>query len=163
MHDLPHADHRPLLFAETREYSNLGVALLGHVLARVAGQPYPDYVAARILRPLGMAASGFAVSAALRPHLAVGYRRLRGAGPPEPAPFFVGHDLGGLAPAGGLFASVADLARFLALQFRDGPAGDAPILAGGSLRQMRAPVWLLPDGRRAIGLGWWLGRAAGET
>lgn len=145
------------------KYSNLGMALLGHALARVAGQPYPDYVAARILRPLGMGGSGFALSAAMRPHLAVGYRRLRGAGPPVPAPFFARHELGGLAPAGGLYASVADMARFMALQFRDGPAGGEQVLAGASLREMRAPVWLLPDWQRAIGLGWWLGRAAGET
>ena len=38
-----------------RHYSNLGFALLGEVVARVAGMEYERYVDERVLRPLGLA------------------------------------------------------------------------------------------------------------
>ncbi|GAA0489266.1 serine hydrolase domain-containing protein [Streptomyces sp. NPDC046215] len=44
--------HRP----GTRvRYSNFGVGLLGHALARAAGGSYPELLAERVLRPLGLA------------------------------------------------------------------------------------------------------------
>src|SRR5262252_1761735 len=36
------------------EYSNYGFAILGRLVSNVSGQPYDEYVAANILRPLGM-------------------------------------------------------------------------------------------------------------
>ena len=39
---------------ETARYSNFGVALLGHALARAAGRSYADLIAERILQPLGL-------------------------------------------------------------------------------------------------------------
>ncbi|MCB9347525.1 MAG: serine hydrolase [Lewinellaceae bacterium] len=36
------------------EYSNLGYALLGNIVSRVAGMPYQDYIRQNILLPLGM-------------------------------------------------------------------------------------------------------------
>ena len=43
------------------EYSNLGVGLLGHLLARAAGRTYLDLMRERILGPLGMTMTGGAV------------------------------------------------------------------------------------------------------
>lgn len=145
------------------KYSNVGMACLGHALARIAGQPYTEYVLERVARPLGMARTTFAVTEALLPELARGYKPARDGVPPERAPYFPGHDIGGLAATGGLYSSVEELARFIALQFRDGPPGGAQILDGTTLREMHAPV-LLREGRaRAIGLGWWLERLGEET
>jgi CubicO group peptidase (beta-lactamase class C family) len=36
------------------EYSNLGYALLGRIVTRVAREPYQAYITRRILKPLGM-------------------------------------------------------------------------------------------------------------
>jgi serine-type D-Ala-D-Ala carboxypeptidase/endopeptidase len=46
-------------------YSNLGVALLGHALARAAGLPYWDLARERVLHPLGMSRSGDLPTSAL--------------------------------------------------------------------------------------------------
>src|SRR5678815_5534636 len=43
-------------------YSNLGYAIMGLALSRVAKQPYDQYVATQILEPLGMNHSGFALT-----------------------------------------------------------------------------------------------------
>jgi CubicO group peptidase (beta-lactamase class C family) len=40
-------------------YSNYGMALAGYIVERAAGEPYADYVADRILQPLGMAHATF--------------------------------------------------------------------------------------------------------
>ncbi len=69
----------------------------------------------------------------------------------------------GLNPAGGLFSSVEDMARFISLQFRDGSAYGAQILKGSTLREMHAPVFLESDWQEATGISWELGRIQGYT
>lgn len=49
---------------ETYEYSNLGFALLGEVLAAKAGRPYPELLRSRVLAPLGMSATTLPTPAA---------------------------------------------------------------------------------------------------
>jgi serine-type D-Ala-D-Ala carboxypeptidase/endopeptidase len=56
------------------EYSNYGYALLGSIVGAAGGTRYQDYVRREILEPLGMKASGFAVSAVNPAHRALGYR-----------------------------------------------------------------------------------------
>jgi D-alanyl-D-alanine-carboxypeptidase/D-alanyl-D-alanine-endopeptidase len=48
------------------EYSNLGAGLLGHALARRAGLSYEGLLQQRVLRPLGMASTGIALTPALK-------------------------------------------------------------------------------------------------
>jgi CubicO group peptidase (beta-lactamase class C family) len=55
------------------EYSNVGVGLLGHALARRAGTSYEVLVTARILEPLGMTSTKITLSAADAARLAPGH------------------------------------------------------------------------------------------
>jgi len=100
----------------------------------VAGEPYRQYVVAHILRPLGMDNSGFDPAAAGE-RLATGYGAEAGGTRRKNA----GYDIGEMAPAGQLFSSVDDMAKFVELQFRSAPAGGAPVLSSESLREMRRP------------------------
>jgi len=141
------------------KYSNLGFAVLGHALETVAGQPYKEYVLTHILQPLGMARSGFDLHAETSRQVAVGYVPASGEGATE-----VGRviDAGAFVPAGGVWASVMDMAKFISLQFRDGPAEGAQILRGTTLREMHAPLMFIDtDWHEAIALGGVLGRVAG--
>jgi CubicO group peptidase (beta-lactamase class C family) len=95
--------------------------------------------------------------------LALGYQPATEGAAPQRAPYFPNYDIGGLAATGGLYSSVEEIARFIVLQFRDGPPGNAQILDGVTVREMHAPVMLRDGWERAIGLGWWLARVAGET
>lgn len=132
------------------KYSNVGYALLGQALARVAGEPYEEYVTRHILMPLGMSSSGFEPTGTVAEHLAQGYTKRMGEDP-VPAPYT---HVRGMAPTGQLQTSVLDMARFLALQFRDDAAGEGQVLGAATLREMHTPVWMEPDWRGGRCIGW---------
>lgn len=87
-------------------YSNLGVGLLGHVLALRAGMSYEDLVKARILTPLGMTDTTITLSPAMKTRTAQGF-----TADGDPASLW---DLPTLAGAGALRSTAKDMAKFIA-------------------------------------------------
>lgn len=138
-------------------YSNVGFALLGEALNRAAGQPYQTYVREHILEPLGMRNSGFRPPPGARPRVATGYDRYREGRTRTVAP---NADLGPLVPAGGLYSTVQDMARFISLQLRDGREPDVRILRGSSIHEMHTVQWMTADWQSGWGIGFELGRVA---
>jgi serine-type D-Ala-D-Ala carboxypeptidase/endopeptidase len=88
------------------EYSNLGVGLLGHILALRAGTNYEALVVRRICDPLQMNSTRITLTPDLKARLAPGHDE-GGATVPN-------WDLPTLAGAGGLRSTVNDLLKFLA-------------------------------------------------
>ncbi len=119
------------------EYSNLGYAILGRVIAAASGTEYSAFVRTRLLVPLGLARTGFAAAEFDAAGLATGYRR--GMGGWEELPF---DPYGAFAPMGGVFSCVADLARWVAGFAAAFPPGGAADPGG---RPPGAPR-LLPSG-----------------
>ena len=139
-------------------YENVNYVLLGQIIAAVSGQPYARYMEDHILTPLGMKASRFREEGA-----AVGYRRTSPGMPYEVAPRPVAsYEQSPGAPAGGLYTSVDDLARFASLQFHDGLVKDAQIVRGSTLREMQRVQWLQRGWQSGVGLGWELIERVGE-
>jgi CubicO group peptidase (beta-lactamase class C family) len=104
----------------TRElYSNFGFGLVGLVIRRVTGQRYRDYVDAALLRPLGMLDSRWTPDGVPRERLATPYQ-ISPTGPREVAPW----RLGEFEAAGGLWASLRDMARYVAFQLSAYPPRD---------------------------------------
>lgn len=87
------------------EYSNLGVGLLGHVLARAAGGTYEEVIRERVLEPLGMSSSGITLRGDLRDWIADGHNAQG-----EVVPLW---DMPTLAGAGALRSSMQDMLTFL--------------------------------------------------
>lgn len=127
-------DARRLRPGRQYHYSNVGFALLGHLVTKVHGRPWHDVVTDELLTPLGMTrtttrpqmphATGFAV----HPHADLLL--------PEPE-----HDAMAMAPAGQLWTTVADLARWAGfLAGQGGADGKAALLSGASLAEMREPI-----------------------
>ena len=123
-------------------YSNVGFAIMGEVVARHRGRSWWDVLRAEILEPLGLRrttylpepphASGFAVHPWADLVL------------PEPA-----HDSGAMAPAGQLWSTVADLARWAAFL-----AGDtADVLDPDTMAEMREPLALEESAEWTTGYG----------
>jgi CubicO group peptidase (beta-lactamase class C family) len=121
-------------------YSNLGYNIMGLALSRVAKQPYDEYVAARILKPLGMNSSGFALTEQMKKQFAVGYKPAGSDGTHERSSY----PMHGLA-SGMLYSNVNDLANLLSLFFREGPRGGKQVLGSSSLLEMLIPVAVMKD------------------
>ncbi len=140
--------------SRTFHYSNTGYGLLGEIAARLHGAPWPAVLQREILDPLGMtrttmrpqspAAQGFAVHPWADVLL------------PEPE-----HDHGAMAPAGQLWSTLTDLARWCTVL-----AGGSDLLSTATLAEMTAPQGLgdVREGgwESAYGLGLQLWNAGGE-
>jgi CubicO group peptidase (beta-lactamase class C family) len=141
------------------KYSNLALAIAGEVVAAVSGEPYPRYIQEHVLNPLGMTATRIVPEQA-SPGLAIGYRK-RVPGQPREVEDFL--DSRALTPAANLASNVDDLAKLVALQFRDGPASGPQVLKGSTLREMHRIQWLQPDWLSGQGLGFWIHRSGPQV
>ena len=140
------------------KYSNAGATVVGRVIERVTGEPFPIAMARRVLAPAGMAASAFLPPGAVDTALAAATmwapdgRRFR-------APVFPL----GTGPAGELHATVGDLARLVAVLFEGGrtPAG-ARLLRRETLERMWTPQFAAPGAAEGPGLGFFITRWDGR-
>ena len=113
---------------ELYHYSNLGFALLGEAVARLRGEPWWDVVRERVLAPLGGSRTTYHPEAA-----AQGYSVDHFAGTLTEEPH---QDTGAMAPAGQVWSTVADLARYS----RFLAEGHPDVLPVAALREMATPV-----------------------
>jgi len=88
-------------------YSNYGASVAGYIVERVSGEPFDQYIQHHILAPAGMTHSSFdqPLPANLRPLMSKGYKP--GSDKAQP------YEVIGMAPAGALAASGADMGRFM--------------------------------------------------
>jgi CubicO group peptidase (beta-lactamase class C family) len=119
------------------EYSNYGFAILGQVVTRASGRPYPEYVRDEILKPLGMNSSTFEMSTVPRGQIALGYRWEDEVWKDEP---ILAH--GSFGSMGGLWTTARDLARYVAFHLSAYPPRDeaerGPVRRS-SVREMQQP------------------------
>ena len=144
---------------EVYKYSNLGMGILGHVVAAVAGQSYEEFVHKNIFTPLGMEDSRVFPDEDTIANLPTAFMRRT----PEGRRAHDYYSMEGLAAAGNLVSTVKDLTRFAALQFRDGPEGGAQILRGSTLREMHRVHFLRPSWTSGRGLGFAVEQREGKT
>ncbi|CAM4188386.1 serine hydrolase [Paenibacillus macerans] len=113
-------------------YDNLGFTLQGYAVEQVAGQPFEEYVREHIFEPLGMTSSGFRFTPQINEQLAVPYDV---TGKPIPQYATVPTVL----PAGGMFSTGSDMAKFMMAHLNGGKLGDAKILDPASTAEMHRP------------------------
>lgn len=122
------------------DYSNFGYALLGMALSYRAGKTYWELLRERILEPLEMEHTTLQVPPRHAALLVQGYDAAF-----QP---MANWDFGALAPAGGLFSSLADLGKFMTLWCVDRGA------MSRVARRMLNPLRPGDDSRTSMGLGW---------
>jgi CubicO group peptidase (beta-lactamase class C family) len=133
-------------------YSNLGYGLLGLALERAAGKPYEALLKQYIFDPLKMENSTITLKEKHLKLLATPYRDDNPMVKTQP------WDLGVLSSAGGVTSSVADLSKFLSLQFHAGEANITPV-AGSTLLELQTPQRFITEWSSAYGLGWRIDRS----
>ncbi|MFD3308016.1 serine hydrolase domain-containing protein [Streptomyces sp. NPDC058694] len=110
-------------------YSNPGYTLLGALVEELRGVPWEEALRNEVLEPLGLHRTGAEPQA---PH-AGGWAVHPWADVMLPEPV---EDLGRMAPAGQLWSTTGDLARFAAFLAK----GDDRVLSAESVREMRTPA-----------------------
>jgi len=133
------------------QYSNLGMALLGEVVASRAGRPWAEVVEEDILAPLGMDDTYTSVPEAhTTGRLAAGFAARRGSPDRERLGLF---DVEGIGPAAGMASSASDLANFARWQLSLRADGGDQVLRAATLREMQRVHWVDPDWETTWGLG----------
>ncbi|WP_353217562.1 serine hydrolase domain-containing protein [Sandarakinorhabdus sp.] len=121
------------------EYSNLGYAMLGRIVANRSGQPFEAEIARRIFTPLGMAATGFNLADVPPGALATGWRWEDGKWQREPdmAP-------GAFGAMGGVITTVPDYARWMGHLLEAwppaAPAAGPPITGAAPVVEAKARI-----------------------
>ncbi len=120
------------------EYSNLGFALLGHIIKKVSGVSYQTYITKNILEPLGMTHTYWEYSKVPSAKLAHGYRWMNEKWIEQP----LLHD-GVYGAMGGMITSIEDFSKYAAFLLSAWPARsveDKGPVKRSSLREMQFPA-----------------------
>jgi CubicO group peptidase (beta-lactamase class C family)/D-alanyl-D-alanine dipeptidase len=139
------------------KYSNAGVAVVGRVLERLAKRPFADALQASVIAPMGLRRSAFAPTPVITPYLAKAYMWTY-FGKRFEAPTF---QLG-IAPAGNMYSTVTDLARFMSILFARGAGPNGPVLKPETLEAMWLPQFAPAGARQGFGLGFNVGELQGQ-
>ncbi|HEX9582699.1 MAG TPA: serine hydrolase domain-containing protein [Gemmatimonadales bacterium] len=138
---------------EAYQYSNLGYGIVDHIIERVSGLSYPDYLRTRVFAPLGLTRMSVHIGPGLAPYVAQRYdSQLR------PIPYYdFDHD-GGSA----VYASAHDLVRFGMFHLKERLPEQQRILADSTLdlmHQSHTPA----SSEARYGLGWGIVNEFGWT
>jgi CubicO group peptidase (beta-lactamase class C family) len=119
------------------EYSNLGFTMLGHIIKKVSGLSYQQYINQYILKPLGMSQTYWEYTNVPAASLAHGYRWIDGQWAEQP----LLHD-GVWGAMGGMLTTIDDFGKYMALHLSAWPPRsekESPVLKRSSLREMHQP------------------------
>lgn len=143
------------------QYSNAGINLAGHIVEAVSGQAYETFLDERLFAPLGMRDTTFWPTPQQSERLALAYR---------PDADKTGLDVTTISqlthplhdrsrtplPAGGLFSTAADMARFGQMIFNHGAWEGRQIVGASAVDQMLTrQSQAYPAVTDIWGLGWW--------
>lgn len=140
-------------------YSNYGTALAGYIVARVAGEPFEQVIAERILEPLAMSHSAATqpLPPALMADYSVGYHFRNGVY--EPVAFEWIAD----APAAPIRATATDMAHFMIAHLDGGRYGDQRILQEASVEAMHTMQFAHDPWLMGMGYGFMISQENGHA
>lgn len=144
-------------------YSSAGIHVLGRVVEVVSGQPFAEFLEARLLKPLGMKDTTFWPSASQARRVAKSYQPAEGGrglaetGNPHLKGSLTSRERTPL-PGGGLFSTAPDLVRFYQMILNGGESGGRRYVSKAAVEQMtRTQTGELKTGfveGMSFGLGW---------
>ncbi|NVB38285.1 beta-lactamase family protein [Pseudenhygromyxa sp. WMMC2535] len=159
----------PAGLRERYGYCNLMFAVAGELIRAKSGQTWEQFVAARLLEPLGMSQAQTTLEGALgvanraEPHIQI-------EGEWQTTPRL---DLSAMAAAAAIDASVEDMAKWMQMQLANGQLGGTQVVPAKIIEQTHQPhIWLETPSEdfyeparhlRGYGLGWFLEDYRGRT
>jgi CubicO group peptidase (beta-lactamase class C family)/D-alanyl-D-alanine dipeptidase len=139
------------------KYSNAGITVVGYVLQQRAGQAFAPYLQSAVLEPMGLQTSGFEPTPVLTSSLAKADIWTYD-GRLFPAPTF---EIG-IFPAGSLYTTVTDLARFESVLFAGGRGLGGPVVSEAALHEMWTPQFSTAAKPGRFGIGFVLSTLDGH-
>jgi CubicO group peptidase (beta-lactamase class C family) len=114
-------------------YGNVGMTIAGHIIEKISGISFNEYIKQNIFKPLEMKHSSFAqpLPEQLNKNLAIGYKYQNGKFVPRPFGYFQS------PPAGSLSATSSDIAHFLIAHLQNGEYLNKRILMKESAEAMQ--------------------------
>jgi len=148
-------------FRSTWQYNNTMFLAAGEVVGHIAGTTWEEFVARRLLGPLGMSHSDFGKKdPAQSADYATPHKHV--AQEPQPIDWY---NLDKIAAAGGINSTVRDLTRWMRLHLDEGKFEGKVILKEATIHETHTPQMLFRFARRPIneginfqayGLGWFM-------
>ncbi|MEO2091263.1 MAG: serine hydrolase domain-containing protein, partial [Gemmataceae bacterium] len=135
------------------KYSNAAIATVGYVLEKTQGERFETYLKKDVLDRLGMSASAFEATPAVKKQLAEAVM-WSVHGREFPAPTF---ELG-MAPAGSMYSTVGDLGKFMSCLFADGQG----VLKPETVAAMFTPQFADAGAKSGFGIGFMVGDLDGR-
>jgi CubicO group peptidase (beta-lactamase class C family) len=133
-------------FRSVFAYDNVLYTVAGQVIEAVSGERWEDFIRKEIFEPVGMRDSAVSYagqgSDRVEPHARTS-EAIRGMGPQRVLP--AGHEGDAAAPAGSIYASAADMARWLRVQLSHGALeGEKRLFSEESSKEMWTPQTIVP-------------------
>lgn len=143
------------------QYANAGINTAGRIIEVVTGLSYEEFLDSRLFKPLGMKDTTFWPTAAQLERLALAYKPNAAKDGLEAIPITQLHyPLDARSrqpmPAGGLFSTAGDLARFARMILNGGTLEGKRYLSEAAVRQMTSRQTSL-EVKTSYGLGWSVG------
>lgn len=150
-------------------YSNIAFTLVAHLVERFSGMPFKEYMRKNVFAPVEMRDTAFEPRADMAERLAIPYMPVRRrAGIYRPVDWVKADAW----PAGVVYGTAADQARWLIASLNGGVYKGRRILGEATLREMMkrqfdrfaGPInggWL--NETSGFGLAWWISTLDGET
>jgi uncharacterized protein YbbC (DUF1343 family)/CubicO group peptidase (beta-lactamase class C family) len=152
-------EEKPVLSPQTSFiYSDINFIILGEFVSRISGEPFDEYCADHIFKPLGMKDTGFKPSPLLRSRIAPTQYEHGNAGKilwgevHDP----IARSMGGVAGHAGVFSTADDFAIFAQMVLDGGSRKSVQILSPLMVKKMTTPQ-SPPDRMPLRGLGWNIG------
>ena len=127
----------------TYSYSNPGISMAGYVGEAATGRRFATLVDSLVLRPVGMSRSTFNPMLAMTHPLAMGHDLVPGGAARLVRPMT---DNSAQWPAGFLFTSAPEMARFAIMLMQGGQIESRPALSADAVRRMTTGYVLQPTG-----------------
>lgn len=129
------------------QYSNLGYGILDHIISRVSGRSYADYMRTEVFLPLRLTHTSVDIGPGLERFAAQRYDSKQ-----RPIPFYTFDHPGGSA----VYSSAHDLVRFGMFHLKNRLPDQERILADSTIDAMQRIH--TPDTSSGYGLGWLIAR-----
>lgn len=146
-------------FRKNFHYNNVMYLAAGQITAQLAGVTWDDYLKQVLLKPLGMQhTTSIHEQALTNPHLSLGYQWNDATQSHDLLPR---RNLNNVAPAGGIYSNVNDMAQWVRLLLNSGQYNDQQLVSAKALQATWKPSIKISQSMD-YGMGWFLQKWQGH-